>query len=61
MTERNEDKLPAAMVENTSEYEWAELPEWLKEKFREVGREFTDWAENEQGPIKGELANEVEA
>ena len=55
------DHFPQAMVENTTEYDWAELPDWLKDQFREVAREFNHWADNKQAPLKGELANELES
>lgn len=54
------DRFPQAMVEGSTEYDWADMPDWLQDKFRDVAREFTHWAVNEQVPLKGELANERE-
>lgn len=53
------DRLPQAMIEGSTEYDWAELPEYLKEIMRQAARDFTRWAETEARPIQGELANEL--
>ena len=38
------DRLPAAMVESTTEFDWAELPESLRDSLRDWCRAFSDWA-----------------
>jgi hypothetical protein len=48
------------MVEGTTEYDWAELPDYLKDIIREAAKALSEWAETEARPIKGELANELE-
>ena len=55
------DRLPQAMVEGSTEYDWAELPNYLKDIMRNAAREFAQWAETEASPLIGELANELEA
>ena len=54
------DRLPQAMVEGSTEYDWAELPNYLKDILRNAARELAHWADNEQSPLVGELANEIE-
>jgi len=49
------------MVEGSTEYDWAELPNYLKDIMRNAAREFAQWAETEASPLIGELANELEA
>ena len=53
------DRFPQAMVEGTTEYDWAELPDYLKDIMRKAAHEFTQWAEQQHHPIQGELANEL--
>lgn len=53
------DHFPQAMVEGTTEYDWAELPDWLQDVMRHAADEFRRWADAE--PIAGELAYEIEA
>jgi hypothetical protein len=55
------DRLPGAMVESVTEYDWADLPDYLKDIMRNACREFVLWADTEQSPLVGELANELEA
>ena len=55
------DRLPGAMVEAVTEYDWAELPEYIKDSLRAACKQFAHWADNEQSPIPGELANEIDA
>jgi len=55
------DRFPQAMVEGSTEFDWAELPEYLKDIMRNAAKEFNHWAENQHSPIAGELANELEA
>ena len=55
------DRLPQAMVEATTEFDWAELPNYLKDIMRHAAREFSQWADQQDNPIPGELANELEA
>ena len=55
------DRLPQAMVEGSTEYDWAELPEWLKDIMRNAAKEFAHWADNEHAPLKGVFANEIES
>lgn len=47
------DRFPQAMIENTTEYDWAELPDWLKDVMRHAAKEFRRWADVE--PVKGEI------
>jgi hypothetical protein len=47
------------MVEGSTEYDWAELPDYLKDIMRSAAQEFARWAETEASPIQGELANEL--
>jgi hypothetical protein len=49
------------MVESVTEYDWADLPDYLKDIMRNACREFVLWADTEQSPLVGELANELEA
>ena len=59
---QDRDRFPQAMIEGSTEYDWAELPEWLKDVMRNAADEFRRWAEVE--PIKGEVVSaqfEVEA
>jgi len=49
------------MVEAVTEYDWAELPEYIKDSLRAACKQFAHWADNEQSPIPGELANEIDA
>jgi len=55
------DRFPQAMVESTTEFDWAELPDWLKDAMRNAADAFRHWAEMQDSPIVGELANELEA
>ena len=55
----NHDRFPQAMVEATTEYDWAELPDYLQDIMRNAAREFNHWATNEHSPLIGELANEI--
>ena len=55
------DRLPQAMVEAATEYDWAELPEWLKRSIRDAATDLRHWAAEKASPLEGELANEVEA
>lgn len=60
MAEQDRDRFPQAMIEGTTEYDWDELPGWLKEVMRNAADEFSRWADIE--PIKGEIVtaqNEV--
>ena len=54
------DKLPQAMVEGSTEYDWAELPDYLKDIMRDAANELAHWADSQENPIPGELANELE-
>lgn len=53
------DRLPQAMVEGSTEYDWVDLPDYLKEIMRHAARDFTRWANEQTSPIQGELANEL--
>jgi len=55
------DGLPQAMIEGSTEFDWAELPDYLKDIMRHAASEFTHWADQQGNPIPGELANELEA
>jgi len=55
------DRLPQAMVEGSTEFDWAELPDYLKDIIRNAAGELARWAENQENPIAGELANELES
>ena len=54
------DRLPQAMVEASTEYDWDELPDYLQDILRKAAGELAQWAETEQSPLVGELANELE-
>jgi hypothetical protein len=54
------DRLPQAMVEGSTEYDWAELPDWLKDSIRNAAKDLKHWADNQTAPIEGQLANEIE-
>lgn len=53
------DRLPQAMVEGATEYDWSELPDYLQEIIRQAARDLTRWSEAEAKPIQGELVNEL--
>ena len=54
------DGLPQAMIEGATEYDWAELPEWLKDVMRHAADELRRWDGERVTPIKGELVNEID-
>ncbi len=47
------DRFPQAMVEATTEFDWAELPEHIKDVMRDAARKFSAWAD----PIQGETVS----
>lgn len=47
------DRFPQAMIEASTEYDWVDLPDWLKDVMRNAADEFRRWADTE--PIKGEV------
>jgi hypothetical protein len=50
---QDRDRFPQAMIEGSTEYDWADLPDWLKDVMRNAADEFRRWADTE--PIKGEV------
>lgn len=50
------DRLPQAMIEGATEYDWAELPDSLKDVMRHAAAEFQRWTE--VATVSGELATE---
>lgn len=55
------DRRPRGMVEGCTEYEWDELPDYVKNTMRVAARELYRWVDMQDSPIVGELANEIEA
>ena len=58
---QDRDRFPRSMIENTTEYDWEELPNYLQDIMRNAAREFAQWADQQDSPLVGELANELEA
>lgn len=51
------DRLPQAMVECATEYDWADLPDAIKQVMRAAAETFRVWAANTE-PIAGEVIPE---
>jgi uncharacterized membrane protein len=49
------ERLSVAMVEATTEYDWAELPDYLQARIRRTAYEFLDWQHQQVQPIRGEV------
>jgi len=61
---QDRDRFPRAMIEGSTEYDWADLPDWLKDVMRDAADDFWRWADTEPisgQVVSGELANEIEA
>lgn len=53
------DRFPQAMIEGSTEYDWGELPDDLKDVMRHAADQFRLWADGDV--IPGELAHELDA
>jgi len=47
------------MVEASTEYDWAELPDWLQDAMRIAASALSRWAEMQDSPISGEVVPET--
>ena len=54
------DRLPQAMVEASTEFDWTELPHYLQDIMRAAAREVSQWAEMQDSPIVGEVVAGLE-
>lgn len=52
------DRFPRAMLEGSTEFDWAELPENLKDVLRAAARKINEWADPRSGVIAGEIVPE---
>ena len=55
------DRFPQAMIEGSSEFDWDELPDHLKDVLRGAAREVNQWAEQRENPIAGEVVADFAA
>lgn len=60
---QDRDRFPQAMIEGSTEYDWADLPDWLQDVMRHAADEFRRWADTDPiygEVVAGELANNTE-
>lgn len=49
------DRLPQAMVEGSTEYDWAELPPGVQDALRYAASVLRNWIDAQERPVMGEL------
>jgi hypothetical protein len=55
------DRLPQAMVEAATEFDWIDLPDYLQDTLRNAAEELRRWADMQDEPLLGEVVDDESA